>query len=150
MLNLGGNNMNNQSNAKLYITIGIILILIVGFIAYKNVTKIQNYKENGKEVECTVTSVIKGRKGKQTVEAVYFDESGAPITASVIRNKSTYVGEEFLGMVVPEKPEEIYCMPAESTQKIVYCVFGAFGLTGVILIICGIVSAIKNRRKCYY
>lgn len=141
--------MNNQSNAKLYITIGIILILIVGFIAYKNVTKIQNYKENGKEVECTVTSVIKGRKGKQTVEAVYFDESGSPITASVIRNKSTYVGEEFLGMVVPEKPEEIYCMPAQSTQKIVYCVFGVFGLTGVILIICGIVSSIKNHRKSY-
>ncbi len=141
--------MNNKSNAKLYITIGIMLMLIVGFIAYKNVTKIQNYKENGIEVECTVSSVIHGRKGKQSVEAVYYDESGNQITASVIRNKSTYVGEEFTGRVVPEKPEEIYCMPSESTQKIVYCVFGAFGLTGVILIICGIVSSIKNHRKSY-
>lgn len=141
--------MKNQSNAKLYITIGIILILIVGFIAYKNVTKIQNYKENGKEVECTVTSVLQGRKGKQSVEVVYFDEFGVPITASVIRNKSTYVGEEFVGMVVPEKPKEIYCMPAKSTQNIAYCVFGAFALMGFVLIICGIVSAVKSRRGIY-
>lgn len=42
--------MNKESNAKLYITIGIILILVVGFIAYKNLTKVRNYKENGKEV----------------------------------------------------------------------------------------------------
>ena len=59
--------MNNKSNAKLYMTIGTILILVVGFIAYKNVTKVQNYKENGKEVECVVTSVTQGRKGKQFV-----------------------------------------------------------------------------------
>ena len=141
--------MKNQSNAKMYITIGIILMLVVGFIAYKNVTKIQNYKENGNEVECTVVSVKKGRKGKQSVEAAYYDEAGNLITADVIRNQKTYVGEEFIGMVVPEKPEEIYCMPSESTQKIVYCVFGAFGLTGLILIICGIVSAVKH-RKVYY
>ncbi|RGH27801.1 hypothetical protein DW964_12735 [Ruminococcus sp. AM47-2BH] len=141
--------MKNQSNAKMYITIGIILMLVVGFIAYKNVTKIQNYKENGNEVECTVVSVIQGRKGKQSVEAAYYDEAGNLITADVIRNQKTYVGEEFIGMVVPEKPEEIYCMPSESTQKIVYCVFGAFGLTGLILIICGIVSAVKH-RKVYY
>lgn len=127
----------------------MILLLVVGFIAYKNVTKIQNYKENGKEVECTVTTVIQGRKGRQTVEAVYTDESGNQITASVIRNQSTYVGEEFTGLVVPEKPEEIYCMPTESTQKIAYCVFGAFGLTGLILIICGIISAVKSRRGIY-
>ncbi len=145
----GENAMNDKSNTKLYITIGIILILVVGFIAYKNITKIQNYKENGREVECTVTSVIQGRKGKQTVEAVYTDESGNQITASVIRNQSTYVGEEFAGLVVPEKPKEIYCMPAEFTQMIVYCVFGAFGLTGLILIICGIVSAVKSRRGIY-
>lgn len=144
------NTMKSKSNAKMYITIGMILLLVVGFIAYKNVTKIQNYKENGKEVECTVTSVIQGRKGKQTVEAVYTDESGNQITASVIRNQSTYVGEEFTGLVVPEKPKEIYCMPAEFTQMIVYCVFGVFGLTGFILIICGIVSVVKNRRKCYF
>lgn len=31
--------MKNQSNAKMYITIGIILMLVVGFIAYKNVTE---------------------------------------------------------------------------------------------------------------
>lgn len=141
--------MKNQSNAKMYITIGIILMLVVGFIAYKNVTKIQNYKENGNEVECTVVSVIQGRKGKQSAEAAYYDEAGNLITADVIRNQKTYVGEEFIGMVVPEKPEEIYCMPSESTQKIVYCVFGAFGLTGLILIICGIVSAVKH-RKVYY
>ena len=141
--------MKNQSNAKMYITIGIILMLVVGFIAYKNVTKIQNYKENGNEVECTVVSVIQGRKGKQSVVAAYYDEAGNLITADVIRNQKTYVGEEFIGMVVPEKPEEIYCMPSESTQKIVYCVFGAFGLTGLILIICGIVSAVKH-RKVYY
>lgn len=139
-----------KSNSKLYITLGIILLLIVGFIAYKNITKIQNYKENGKEVECTVTSVIQGRKGKQTVEAVYTDESGNQVTAKVIRNQSTYVGEEFTGRVVSEKPEEIYCMPSENTQTIVYCVFGAFGLAGVVLIICGIVSAVKNRRKCNF
>ena len=138
--------MNEKS--KKYIIVGLILLLVVGFIAYKNVTKIQNYKENGKEVECTVSSVIQGRKGKQTVEAVYTDETGNQITAKVIRNQSTYVGE-FTGLVVPEKPEEIYCMPSEDTQKIVYCVFGAFGLTGLILIICGIVSAVKH-RKVYY
>lgn len=142
--------MNNKSNAKLFITLGIILILLVGFIAYKNVTKVQNYKENGKEVECVVTSVTQGRKGKQTVEATYTDESGNQITASVIRNQSTYVGEKFTGLVVPEKPDEIYCMPAESTQMIVYCIFGALGLTGLVLIICGIVSATKNRRRSYY
>ncbi len=72
--------MTNKSNAKLYITIGIILILIIAFVAYKNVTKIQNYKTNGKEVECTVTSVIQGRKGKQSVQVVYYDESGNQIT----------------------------------------------------------------------
>ena len=139
--------MNEKS--KKYIIVGLILLLVVGFIAYKNVTKIQNYKENGQEVECTVVSVIQGRKGKQSVEAAYYDEAGNLITADVIRNQKTYVGEEFIGMVVPEKPEEIYCMPSESTQKIVYCVFGAFGLTGLILIICGIVSAVKH-RKVYY
>jgi outer membrane lipoprotein-sorting protein len=139
--------MNEKS--KKYIIVGLILLLVVGFIAYKNVTKIQNYKKNGKEVECTVVSVIQGRKGKQSVEAAYYDEAGNLITADVIRNQKTYVGEEFIGMVVPEKPEEIYCMPSESTQKIVYCVFGAFGLTGLILIICGIVSAVKH-RKVYY
>lgn len=139
--------MNEKS--KKYIIVGLILLLVVGFIAYKNVTKIQNYKENGKEVECTVVSVIQGRKGKQSVEAAYYDEAGNLITADVIRNQKTYVGEEFIGMVVPEKPEEIYCMPSESTQKIVYCVFGAFGLTGLILIIFGIVSAVKH-RKVYY
>lgn len=139
--------MNEKS--KKYIIVGLILLLVVGFIAYKNVTKIQNYKENGKEVECTVVSVIQGRKGKQSVEAAYYDEAGNLITAKVIRNQSTYVGEEFTGLVVPEKPEEIYCMPSEDTQKIVYCVFGAFGLTGLILIICGIVSAVKH-RKVYY
>lgn len=52
--------MNEKS--KKYIIVGLILLLVVGFIAYKNVTKIQNYKENGKEVECTVSSVIQGRK----------------------------------------------------------------------------------------
>ncbi len=142
--------MTNKSNAKLYITIGIILILIIAFVAYKNVTKIQNYKTNGKEVECTVTSVIQGRKGKQSVQVVYYDESGNQITASVIRNKQTYAGEEFVGSVVPEKPREVYCIPSKFTQMIVYCVFGAFGLVGVILIICGIVSAIKNRNESYY
>ncbi len=142
--------MKNESNAKLYITIGTILILIVTFIAYKNVTKIENYKANGKEVECTVSSVIQGRKGKQTVQAVYYDESGNQITASVIMNRQTYIGEEFVGSVVPEKPREVYCIPSKFTQTIVYCVFGAFGLVGVILIICGIVSAIKNRRESYY
>ena len=142
--------MTNKSNAKLYVLMGTILILIVAFIAYKNVTKIQNYKTNGKEVECTVTSVIQGRKGKQTVQVVYYDESGNQITASVIRNKQTYAGEEFVGSVVPEKPREVYCIPSEFTQKIVYCVFGAFGLVGVILIICGIVSAVRNRRESYY
>lgn len=142
--------MNNKSNAKLYITIGIILILLVGFIVYKNVTKVQDYKENGKEVECIVTSVIQGRKGRQTVEAVYTDESGNQITASVIRNQSTYVGEKFTGLVVPEKSDEVYCMPAESTQMIVYCVFGALGLTGLVLIICGIVSAVKSCRSSYF
>lgn len=142
--------MNNSLNSKLYMTIGIILILLVGFIAYKNVTKVQNYKENGKEVECIVTSVIQGRKGRQTVRAVYTNESGNQITASVIRNQSTYVGEKFTGLVVPEKPDEVYCMPAESTQMIVYCVFGALGLTGLVLIICGIVSATKSRRNSYF
>ena len=137
--------MNNSLNSKLYMTIGIILILLVGFIAYKNVTK-----ENGKEVECIVTSVIQGRKGRQTVRAVYTNESGNQITASVIRNQSTYVGEKFTGLVVPEKPDEVYCMPAESTQMIVYCVFGALGLTGLVLIICGIVSATKSRRNSYF
>ena len=102
--------MNEKS--KKYIIVGLILLLVVGFIAYKNVTKIQNYKENGKEVECTVVSVIQGRKGKQSVEAAYYDEAGNLITADVIRNQKTYVGEEFIGMVVPEKPEEIYCMPS--------------------------------------
>lgn len=139
--------MNEKS--KKYIIVGLILLLVVGFIAYKNVTKIQNYKENGKEVECTVVSVIQGRKGKQSVEAAYYDEAGNLITADVIRNQKTYVGEEFIGMVVPEKPEEIYCMPSESTQKIVYCVFGAFGFVGIILIICGIVGSAKNRRGIY-
>ena len=142
--------MNKKLTVKQYITIGTILILVVGFIAYKNVTKVQDYKENGKEVECIVISVIQGRKGRQTVEAVYTDESGNQITASVIRNQSTYVGEKFTGLVVPEKSDEVYCMPAESTQMIVYCVFGALGLTGVILIICGIVSAVKSRRSSYY
>ena len=141
--------MTNKSNAKRYIMIGIMLILIVSFIAYKNITKTQNYKENGVEVNCTVSSVIHGRKGRQTVEAVYIDESGYPVTAQVIRNQSTYVGEEFTGLVVPEKPKEIYCMPSETTQKIVYCVFGALGMTGFILIICGIVSAVKNRRGVF-
>ena len=139
--------MNEKS--KKYIIVGLILLLVVGFIAYKNVTKIQNYKENGKEVECTVVSVIQGRKGKQSVEAAYYYEAGNLINADFIRKQKTYVGDEFIGMVVPEKPEEIYCMPSESTQKIVYCVFGAFGLTGLILIICGIVSAVKH-RKVYY
>ena len=37
--------MINNSNAKLLITIGNILIIVVGFIAYKNVTKVQNYKK---------------------------------------------------------------------------------------------------------
>lgn len=142
--------MNNKSNAKLYVMLGAILILIVAFVAYKNVTKIQNYKTNGKEVECTVTSVTQGRKGKQMVQAVYYDESGNQITASVIRNKQTYAGEEFVGSVVPEKPQEVYCIPSKFTQIIVYCVFGAFGLVGVILIICGIVSAVRNRRESYY
>ena len=36
--------MNQESNSKLYITIGTILILLVGFIAYKNITKLQNQK----------------------------------------------------------------------------------------------------------
>ena len=62
---------------------------------------------------------------------------------------TTCVGEEFTGLVVPEKPEEIYCMPSEDTQKIVYCVFGAFGFVGIILIICGIVGSAKNRRGIY-
>ena len=137
--------IKNKSNAKLFITIGTILILVVGFIAYKNVTKVQNYKANGKEVECTVTSIIYGRNGKQTVEAVYTDESGNQITASVIRNQSTYVGEKFTGLVVPEKPDEVYCMSADSTRTIAYCIFGALGLTGLVLIICGIVIAAKNR-----
>ena len=35
--------MNEKS--KKYIIVGLILLLVVGFIAYKNVTKIQNYKE---------------------------------------------------------------------------------------------------------
>ena len=74
--------MNEKS--KKYIIVGLILLLVVGFIAYKNVTKIQNYKENGKEVECTVSSVIQGRKGKQTVEAVYTDETGNQITAKAV------------------------------------------------------------------
>ena len=104
--------MSGKTNTKLFITIGTILILVVGFIAYKNVTKVQNYKENGKEVECVVTSVTQGRKGKQTVKVAYTDESGNQITASTIRNQSTYVGEKFTGLVVPEKPDEIYCMPA--------------------------------------
>jgi len=142
--------MNKKPNVKLLITIGTVLIIVVGIIAYKNVTKVQNYKENGKEVECVVTSVSQGRKGKQTVKAAYTDESGNQVTASTIRNQSTYVGEKFTGLVVPEKPDEIYCMPAESTQMIVYCIFGALGLTGLVLIICGIVSAAKNRRRSYY
>ena len=36
--------MSIDSNAKLFITIGMILIIVVGFIAYKNITKPQNQK----------------------------------------------------------------------------------------------------------
>lgn len=54
--------MNEKS--KKYIIVGLILLLVVGFIAYKNVTKIQNYKENGKEVECTVKFCDSREKGK--------------------------------------------------------------------------------------
>ena len=36
--------MNNKSNSKLYIPIGTILILLVGYIAHKNITKPQNQK----------------------------------------------------------------------------------------------------------
>lgn len=141
--------MRNESNAKLYMTIGIILMLVIGYVSYCNVKKIKNYKENGKEVNCVVTSIITGRKGKQTVEAEYIDDSGKIVTASVIRNKRTYLGEEFTGRVVPEKPDEVFCIPKESTQKIVFTIFGALELTGFVLIICGIVSAIKHRRSSY-
>ena len=68
--------MNNKSNAKLYITIGIILILLVGFIVYKNVAKVQNYKENGKEVECVVTSVTQGRKAICLNDLLYKSDIG--------------------------------------------------------------------------
>lgn len=32
--------MNNKSNAKLYVMLGAILMLIIAFVACKNVTKI--------------------------------------------------------------------------------------------------------------
>lgn len=138
------NKKSTASNSTLCIVIGIILIIISGFISYKNISKIQNHKNNGKKVKCTVTSVIQGRKGRQTVEAVYTDESGNQITASVIRNKHTYVGEEFMGSIVSEKPNDIYCIPSKTAQIIFFCILGAFGFLGIILIIYGIVSAMKK------
>lgn len=141
--------MNNGSNAKMLITIGIIMMLVIGYIGYSNVKKNNNYKENGKEVNCVVTSIIHGRKNRQTVDGEYIDDSGNIVTAKVIRNEPAVVGEEFTGLVVPEKPDEVYCMPKESTLKIIYGVLGGLELTGFVLIICGIVSAIRHRRSYY-
>lgn len=139
--------MRKENNSKLLIVLGIILISITLFVAHSNIKKTENYKENGKEVECEVVQIIQGRKGSQQVEAVYIDESGNAVYAKATMNRQVTLNETFTGLVVSEKPNEIYCPPSESLTTILKCVGYGFAGLGGVLIICGIMSAIRSRLK---
>lgn len=139
--------MRRENNSKLFIVLGIIILLITGFVANSNIKKQRNYEQNGKEVKCEVVQIIQSSKGSQQVEAVYYDENGTLIRAQAIANRPVTMGEVFTGLVVPEKPNEIYCPPSGALKTIVNCVGYGFAGLGVVLIICGIVSAIRSRVK---
>lgn len=135
--------MKTGYNPKLITVLGIIIIAITLFVAHSSIKKTENYEQNGKKVECEVVQIIQGRKGSQQVEAVYLDESGNVVYAKAIMNRQVTLNETFTGLVLPEKPDEIYCSPPKTLSMILKCVgFGTTGL-GVILIIYGIVSMIR-------
>lgn len=133
-------------NAWKLIFVGAVLLVTAGFVFFSSGKTEENYRENGREVNCTVISVLEGRNGAQTVKGVYTDEKGAQVTAKVIRNKSTYVGENFVGLVVPEEPEQVYCLPEESMKNGLYLLFGGLGALGLVLVILGIVGLATNKR----
>lgn len=143
-VNFYSSNKSFKSRAVTMIVLGIIVIAAAALVYTLSNRKIENYKENGKEVSCVVTLIRSRKNGGQTVEGTYIDDGGNPVNARVIRNKRTYVGETFKGLVIAEKPDEVYCLPEGDSQKTANIIMIVVAGVGAILIIAGIFNGIKS------
>lgn len=139
--------MGKNNDSKILIVLGVLIVAITSVAAYFNISKTNNYKNNGKEVECEVVAILQSSKGSQQVQAVYVDEAGNVIKADAVLNDAATLGEKFTGLVVPEKPNEIYCPASENVERIAHLVFGAIWVVGAALVVWGIVIAVKNKIK---
>lgn len=142
--------MREKINPTVCITVGIILALIAALLIFNNNRLTKNYEENGIEVDCITVEIINGRKGSQTVTGAYLDKDGNVVTAKVIRNARTDLGEEYKGYVLPDKPGQVYCMPSESMKKTMYLIFYGAGIVGGVLFLVGVIVAIVNSRGSRY
>ena len=142
--------MKSKINPTGFIVFGVILVIVSAFLvhSYNNVTK--KYETDGIEVNCVTVEVVSGRKGKQTVTGAYLKDSGETVTASVIRNGKTYVGEEYIGYILPESPDKVYCLPDKTTRKIMRIGFYGAGVVGGVLVLIGIIAAIVKKSRSVY
>lgn len=133
-----------------FFLIGLLFAILVPLVNIVATMKINYYKSNGIEVEAEVVSVHKIFKASN-VTVVYIAEDGDEITAEAITNTmNPYVGMQFTGMVLPEKPNKIMGMPSKSTTIIFNCISLVFFLGGVIIMGAVIYDIIKNKRLDRY
>ena len=142
--------MKEKFSPATFIVVGIILVIVSAFLvhSFNNTTK--KYEAEGIEVKCVTIEVTAGRKGKQTVTGAYINDNGETVAASVIRNSKTYAGEEYTGYILPESPDKVYCLPDETTRRIMEIAFYGAGAVGCLMFLIGVIaSIIKKSRNIY-
>ena len=139
--------MNGVSKNALIIA-GIIVMLVAGFLIRNERNRTADYDERGIEVQCVTESISYDLGGHQeSVYGEYINSSGNAVRAEIKRNKNTYVGEEFTGMILPESPDEVYCKPDGILMTFVYVFeYGGFA-AGAGLLIWGIVKGVLEKKK---
>lgn len=113
----------------LFILLGIILPIVIYFAGCSGNAKEKNYTENGRQVICTVTDIIRIGKTKD-VTVAYQDENGGIIEAHATANQNVNIGDTFEAYVLPDDPYEVF-RPADKILKIIfYLLIGIFAVIG--------------------
>lgn len=132
---------------KRFLALLVILALAVSmpYLLVKVYKDNKELKENGIEVEATITDVkkngIRATSGS-SVTVEYVNENGQTVTAKgIINDGNTEVGRTFKGKYLPDDPETVH-LPAKKT--LIWLLYGIFGFLTV-LSWCMLISVIYRK-----
>lgn len=135
---------NVTGKAMRGIIIGLIILIAFPIALWTGYKKHLDYTENGRQVECTVIELVRGRKGKQYVTVEYIDENGSPRSAEATVNRRVSLDEEFTAYVLDDEPGKVYCPPEKWLIIVLIAVFGLLIFMGLFGVFGGIYSIRKH------